>query len=128
MEFLVVHMILEFVLSHLEGMVTHSAAGLRLSFYLSWSHECPGTFGDRIGFLVTTMHTPLQNIVQWHVSLKDGEGRNMFSLPDVQLVSASSSYLDPYWQICIYSTWAAAQARAEPKPAVTGGFGPAWNF
>jgi hypothetical protein len=46
----------------------------------------------------------------------------------VQLVSASSSYLDPYWQICIYSTWAAAQARAEPKPAVTGGFGPAWNI
>jgi hypothetical protein len=42
----------------------------------------------------------------------------------VQLVSASSSYLDLYWQICIYST----QARAEPKPAVTGGFGLAWNF
>ncbi|KAG1807253.1 uncharacterized protein BJ212DRAFT_1485665 [Suillus subaureus] len=25
-------------------------------------------------------------------------------------------------------TWAAAQAKAKPKPAVTGGFGLAWNF
>src|SRR6267154_6732536 len=41
----------------------------------------------------------------------------------VQLVSTSSSYLDPYLQFCIYSTRAAAQARVRPKPAVTGGFG-----
>ncbi|KAG2337353.1 hypothetical protein BDR05DRAFT_952689 [Suillus weaverae] len=27
-----------------------------------------------------------------------------------------------------FNTRAAAQARAEPKPAITGGFGPAWNF
>ncbi|KAG1829283.1 hypothetical protein EV424DRAFT_1535895 [Suillus variegatus] len=28
----------------------------------------------------------------------------------------------------VWNTWAAAQAKAEPKPAITGGFGLAWNF
>ncbi|KAG1841570.1 hypothetical protein F4604DRAFT_1685789 [Suillus subluteus] len=47
--------------------------------------------------------------------------------PPTAQASTSSSYLNPYLQFYIYSTRAAAQARAEPKPAVTGGFGPAWG-
>jgi hypothetical protein len=33
-----------------------------------------------------------------------------------------------YSILCILCTWAAAQARAEPKPAIIDGFGPAWRL
>jgi hypothetical protein len=52
------HMIAEFVESHLvEAMATYlgALAGLRSLFFLSWSRECTGTFGDRIVLLAATM-------------------------------------------------------------------------
>ncbi|KAG2336343.1 hypothetical protein BDR05DRAFT_1015020 [Suillus weaverae] len=124
------------VVAHYLQYVVSASILLRASL----SHVRPTTFTPQYhpdGSLLSSSSLTDRTHLKGHTGYKGASSAAMDVQRFIQLFGGLILHSTPHlyrskpgsgWGVLSSCTRAVAQARAEPKPAVTGGFGPAWNF